>query len=127
MVVEHNQKIVYNRAYRKMKWSAGKRKLTFAVTKERAIALLSLPCTYCGYMDIRTINNGLGRRTVTGPCNGIDRVDNSLGYIEGNMVPCCRKCNAMKGSLGAAEFQEWIGKIVAHSVKQELDSIREGG
>lgn len=37
---------------------------------------LKEPCIYCGY-----------------PSKGLDRVDNSLGHIESNCVPCCDLCN----------------------------------
>ncbi len=39
------------------------------------------PCHYCGD-PIETV--------------GIDRVNSSLGYVPGNMVPCCSICNYMK-------------------------------
>jgi hypothetical protein len=26
---------------------------------------------------------------------GIDRVDNSIGYVTSNIVPCCQICNMM--------------------------------
>ena len=35
---------------------------------------------------------------------GIDRVNNAVGYLEGNCVPCCSTCNFMKGTLDIARF-----------------------
>jgi len=35
---------------------------------------------------------------------GIDRIDNSKGYIEGNMVPCCKICNWMKSDKSSIDF-----------------------
>ena len=29
--------------------------------------------------------------------HGLDRIDNSIGYIEANVVPCCTRCNLMRG------------------------------
>lgn len=43
--------------------------------------------------------------------NGIDRVDNSKGYIKGNCVSCCSICNTMKLSLNLEDFKEHINKI----------------
>lgn len=40
--------------------------------------------------------------------NGIDRVDNSEGYLSNNVVTCCKICNRAKHSLTVAEFQEWM-------------------
>ena len=38
--------------------------------------------------------------------NGIDRIDNKLGYIKGNMTPCCKICNHAKHDL---TFEGWSG------------------
>lgn len=55
------------------------------------------PCFYCGGMDV--------------PVNGLDRVDNTKGYENGNVVSCCKKCNTMKLDLTVDEFKEKIIKI----------------
>lgn len=34
----------------------------------------------------------------------IDRLDNSIGYIEGNIVPCCKICSNMKNILSESTF-----------------------
>ena len=41
--------------------------------------------------------------------NGIDRVDNSVGYTAGNVVPCCSTHNMMKGKMSVNEFNEALG------------------
>lgn len=58
-------------------------------------------CLYCG--DIST---------------GIDRVDNTQGYVEGNCVPCCGECNYMKRLLSKVDFQKKIIKIYFHLLKE---------
>ena len=54
------------------------------------------PCSYCG-SEIETI--------------GLDRIDSEKGYIEGNVISCCFKCNGMKSKLSEKEFLEQIKKI----------------
>ncbi|HHX59446.1 MAG TPA: hypothetical protein GX707_01720 [Epulopiscium sp.] len=49
--------------------------------------------------------------------NGIDRVDSSKGYVEDNVVPCCKYCNTAKNTMSDSEFREWIKKIYAHYIK----------
>lgn len=44
------------------------------------------PCHYCGNEDL-----GAGL--------GLDRLDNARGYDEGNLVPCCARCNEARGHL----------------------------
>ena len=55
-------------------------------------------CDYC-----------LGPLNRTG--SGLDRIDSSLGYIQGNVIPCCRKCNMAKANLSQNEFLELISAI----------------
>ena len=44
--------------------------------------------------------------------NGIDRVDNSIHYIESNCVSCCYACNHMKGTKSHDDFLENIQVIL---------------
>jgi hypothetical protein len=69
--------------------NAGAVNREFALSKEGFAELCTAACAYC-------------RRT--NPSNGIDRVDNSLGYVPGNCVSCCTECNFMKGGLQHEEF-----------------------
>ena len=49
-------------------------------------AIVSLPCVYAGVpdSDIRS---------------GVDRIDSSMGYTEGNSQPCCAKHNLLKSDI----------------------------
>lgn len=46
--------------------------------------------------------------------NGIDRMDNSLGYISGNVVTCCQICNRAKGAMLLEDFMLWIKQLVTY-------------
>jgi hypothetical protein len=39
--------------------------------------------------------------------NGIDRLDNALGYTTANSVPCCKPCNQAKNDRSVDEFRDW--------------------
>lgn len=69
--------------------NAKKRNIDFDLTIEEFSKFWQKPCFYCG-SDIDTI--------------GIDRVDSDLGYVEGNMVPCCFTCNQSKNDLSLSEW-----------------------
>ena len=40
--------------------------------------------------------------------NGIDRVDNKIGYTLKNCVTCCKYCNNAKKDNDVDEFKEWL-------------------
>lgn len=71
------------------------------------------PCFYCG--------------TTANPTNGLDRVNNDLGYLEDNVVPCCTFCNKMKLTHSVEEWLTQIKKIAEHqsekSLKTQGDSV----
>lgn len=91
--------------------------------KEQWLSVAQLPCAYCGELDIRnkavSCKNGKGysrlpeAEIVLWNCtlNGVDRVNNDAGYVFGNCVPCCEKCNRMKMSLGVDDFLNHVRRI----------------
>jgi len=81
--------------YRKKKSAQLRR--SWLLTDLETAKLLSSHCTYCGFKG--EINQ-----------MGLDRVENDIGYINTNVVPCCYKCNMAKRNLSVYEFKEWIKK-----------------
>jgi hypothetical protein len=43
--------------------------------------------------------------------NGIDRKNNAIGYIVGNVLPCCKLCNYAKRTMGYNEFLNWVNRV----------------
>jgi hypothetical protein len=65
-------------------------------------------CYYCASKPSRStkrLNNGQIKY------NGIDRVDNSLGYTLSNCVACCTTCNLAKRDMEQTQFTSWINKV----------------
>lgn len=67
-------------------------------------------CHYCGVVGGNTTNQD--RRILK--YNGIDRVNNDLGYIGTNVVGCCGTCNLAKQSMTIEEFADWIVRVQTH-------------
>lgn len=65
------------------------RGLEMGLNDEQMDALFQMSCEYCGESS---------------SLNGIDRVDNSKGYVPENCVPCCSLCNHTKGKLDLNQF-----------------------
>lgn len=87
-----------NVRYHDYERSAKKRGYTFELSKETFSEIISHPCEYCGGIDRI----------------GVDRVDNTNGYIEGNVVACCNICNRAKDVMTKEEFLEWISRVYNH-------------
>ena len=47
--------------------------------------------------------------------NGIDRIDNNIGYESKNVVSCCKICNYAKSNMNYKDFILWIQKAAAHT------------
>jgi hypothetical protein len=43
--------------------------------------------------------------------NGLDRIDNNIGYTEKNVYPCCFDCNRMKSNKTVFEFKEYLARL----------------
>lgn len=76
--------------------SAVKRQIDFNLPFVDAISMWDNNCYYCGDKI-----DGLG----------IDRVNNSIGYQIGNVVPCCTMCNGMKFTKTKNDFINQCHKI----------------
>lgn len=77
-----------------------KRGKSFLLTIDQFYEIKAGACSYCGKH---------------GP-NGIDRVNNKIGYEPGNCVPCCKKCNMIKFNMSVDDFVSHCYAIVQHRV-----------
>lgn len=93
--------------------SAVKRGIEWRLSPEEFLQIVKKDCTYC-HAEPRIYeskpNYGKGR-TVKTLMNGIDRIDSSLGYVSGNVTPCCGICNKMKMAHDRDEFIIHVLKI----------------
>lgn len=77
--------------------------------------LIASPCDYCGTSNSNTAR----RRGHYFSYNGLDRVDDSKGYTEDNVVPCCRTCNFAKRGLSRDVFVAHLKKAGLHMLQKE--------
>jgi hypothetical protein len=85
--------------------SAKKRGLAFDISQELFNELIKKDCFYCG-------QSAIFQR------NGLDRIDNTGGYIKENVVPCCFVCNQMKGKLSEDNFISHLIRILEYALKE---------
>lgn len=86
--------------YTKYKSDAKRRKISFALSFEEFMDLWQKSCSYCGG-TVATI--------------GIDRVDNTVGYIVENIVSACGMCNLMKHKSTREQFLDHCEKVVENN------------
>jgi hypothetical protein len=60
------------------------------------VSLVRQPCAYCGIE---------GR-------SSIDQVVPGVGYVEGNVAPCCWTCNDVKGNTFTADEMRLLGPVL---------------
>jgi hypothetical protein len=64
-------------------------------------SLIQAPCDYCG---------------TTEEARGLDRLDNSLGHLLSNVVPCCASCNSVRNDIFTPEqMRRFIGPAIAQA------------
>ena len=68
----------------------------FLLTKEEFKSIYGKSCVYCG-----DVNESMG----------LDRVNSNNGYVIGNVVSCCRRCNQAKNDMTLDEFIGHCRKI----------------
>ena len=70
-------------------------KMQFNLTIDEFKEITLKNCYYCTQIPI----NRVQKHKYIYYYNGIDRVDNSKGYVKENIVPCCQSCNTKKGAI----------------------------
>lgn len=65
---------------------------------------MDLPCFYCNRTGVNLHRDKNREHTGVYAYNGLDRIDNNIGYIKSNVVPCCGPCNLMRRSHSSENF-----------------------
>jgi len=79
--------------------------------------LVTKPCVYCGHTGsnkLRDVQRGKVISNTVLRVNGIDRVDNKLGYTPTNSTTACRFCNSGKSNHSVDYFRAWIKQVYKH-------------
>jgi len=90
----------------------------FSLSFEYFIELTSKNCTYCEKPPLQVHGSKMKHGSYI--YNGIDRLDNEVGYDLENCVSCCRICNHMKRDMGQTEFLKHIQTISENFQRYQL-------
>jgi 5-methylcytosine-specific restriction endonuclease McrA len=111
------------------KRSAKKRGYSFSIDKESFLLVSQQNCHYCGRKP--SMKSKYSRKFPSGEIynypaythNGIDRVNNNLGYSIDNIVPCCTICNRAKNSMTYIEYTEYLNELSVYRT-EKIKSIQ---
>lgn len=109
-------------AYIGYKKNAENRKISFSLNRDQFFDITQKNCFYCGQTPTnksapyansynKSVFSKEARDHALYVYNGIDRLDNGVGYEVNNCVPCCKKCNFAKNKMTFEEFKEWAVKF----------------
>lgn len=98
----------YRRIYARYILRAQKKNLHSDMSYKQALTLFKSRCHYC---DEKPANPLKFDGKIIGRYQGIDRVDNTLGYVSGNIVPCCKYCNYFKGTRTELQFADHAKRL----------------
>lgn len=105
-----------NMLYHRYKKDAERRSLVFNLTLKQFETITKKNCYYCGLAPTERQSSQVSKGFLNGAYvgNGIDRINNELGYIKGNCAPCCRQCNCGKFQGTKEEFIEWVFRVAKY-------------
>ena len=98
------------------KGAALRRGYEFTLKEDELVAMTKLPCAVCGLPPSQTFRQG---RVYSCVYTGIDRINNALGYVQGNVRPCCKWCNLAKHAWTEEQFQSWLERVVKFRTNPE--------
>jgi 5-methylcytosine-specific restriction endonuclease McrA len=102
----------FNKTLRSYRQNAQARGHAWELTKDDFRRLASVDCHYCGAPPgVVAKGSARGGDYVY---NGLDRVDNALGYTPENVVTCCKICNHAKVDMSRDEFLAWIARLAKY-------------
>lgn len=97
--------------YKTYKRNSKSRGIEFELTEEYFFSFDGKSCFYCGE-ELSAIS--------------LDRIDNDVGYVEGNVVPCCYICNSFKHVFSEESFLKHVEKIFSYQNRKNENDKQEG-
>jgi hypothetical protein len=94
-----------------------KRGYSFNLTKDQFREITTKNCFYCGEKPSMSRKFRGKMKIPSYVYNGIDRLNNDIGYELSNCVPCCSFCNYSKKSMTKEAFLNKIKQIFEFNFK----------
>jgi hypothetical protein len=108
-----------NRLFLQYKNNAKKRNIEFKLDMKIFKVLITSCCSICDSEPKMVKYRKSYKPNGLIPHNGIDRIDNSKGYLIDNVQTMCTDCNRAKSNLTNEDFNIWLDKIVEKALKDK--------
>lgn len=122
--------MVRRNCFSSMRSKAKARGLEWTIKYDSFVRITAYPCHYCGAPPSNVANpTAHHKRTCYKPepflYSGLDRIDSSLGYHVGNVMPSCIRCNQAKNDMTTLEFYKWLNRVHMNRLKllNEVDAF----
>lgn len=102
-----------NKIYYRYKYRSKQRGIEFTLSKEQFIRVCQNSCHYCGASPTAD-DSDHNRLNGKWKHNGLDRIDNTKGYLLSNIQACCFSCNKLKSNRDEKDFLSKIAQISIH-------------
>jgi hypothetical protein len=109
--LEHGQSSL-NQLFSSYARSARERGHIFELRLEEFRELTQRVCFYCGAEPDQAAPCVTGTNGAY-VYNGVDRINNDVGYIKGNVRACCKRCNVAKADMSESAFFAWVARVYA--------------
>jgi hypothetical protein len=103
--------------------NARKKGMIWDLSPARFRQLTSSSCWFCGAPPSLTMTHHhkaadpTARAYAAYSYNGVDRFVNELGYVDGNVVACCKTCNFRKGAANGYAFLAWVLTVAGRCIE----------
>jgi hypothetical protein len=126
---EQNQDSITKRLFTEYRSGAKRRGINFDIEYSLFKRLIQRDCYLCGKPPAtlfkRSQKTAKRFLNMFMYYNGLDRINNKIGYTNENVKPCCAVCNKMKGTIDKKEFLEHIENIKSGlSKKTNKDKLK---
>jgi hypothetical protein len=112
----------FRRVLRQYKHDAKRRGLAWELTDGQAKILMTRNCYYTGRAPAKKMISDSGEVFLY---NGIDRLNNLMGYVWENCVSCCHEVNMMKHIMATRDFLDFCKEVTFYRWSFDNNTSKE--
>lgn len=110
---ENRRLVIERRLFTVFRVQSKRREKKVGISFKNFSEIINKNCFYCDSEPSNVFVHVTGE---TYKYSGIDRIDNKIGYIKHNVVPCCKICNKAKNEMTTDEFLDWLKRVYKNFV-----------